>query len=1085
VPRLLALSLMILGTCLGGTVALAQETSGAIGGRIRDEATGAPLAGLTVVAQGPQGEEAALTDEQGDYLMQGLPPGSYLVKVYAVGSTTAVERPDVVVSAGKTIRLHVRMPAAQAATPTSVQTYVIERRAPVLDLGSARTGTTFKTADLQNLPVGTSYGEVVDRAPGAFTDRSGSVSVAGASGLENVYNLDGLNVTGIEYGDIMNGRPNASGGSNLPLLFVEELSISTGGYGAEHGGAMGGVINVVTRSGSNRYRASAYSSLAPGRLAAESARVARSQSALVGRTEARYDLELGVEAGGPLVRDRLFFWAGFAPRREGTDFVREVQAQLDADGDGVSDLASDGQLATQLVDSRSSDQWRRSYPFGFKLTFLPRPEHRVNLALFSTPFSSVQAFDRTQGDAEAAADPRWALQEIHKRNSDLSLSWTGQMFERRWILDATVGVHDERYREGSPWGELNDINQIEWHGTSLFEREGIAACQPVMRAAGPWDPCPLDLYRGGGFGHLRRYSAQRWAGDLTSTHLISAGGNHELKYGARVELSVFDQTRRYTGPPGIRALVQQFPGNTSVLSFFSLPPGRYPFQFADGAPGDLDPAMNGSPAELAQPPMYRDELAARVKNLAPALFVQDAYSPLPNLTIHVGARLEQQRLYDHQGQVFADLRNLSPRGGVLYDVTGEGRSKLFAHYGRFYEAVPLNLAARYFGGEGILVRNYDNTACGSAPASWQGQGEWRSCPLQPQSPPASSPYAFFNNGSNYPVQPHLRGQYHDELVAGAHYQLARGPVLGLEYTHRWLGAVIEDGTATDFTFVLANPGNVSPEALDAARRELEDKRRAVASAPPSEQPALEAEVGALQSKLDNLEGLAAAPKPERTYDAITLSAQHRFGRRFSAQAFYTYSRLYGNYNGLYDADNNYFAPNGGNSYDTPDLVLNRKGRLANDRPHAARLNGFYDHPLGDGSLVLGIYVSAYSGVPRNHVAALIPGQQLVFLLPRGSAGRTPAVTQTDVRVAYRHKLSELTTVEASLDLFNVMNRRTALRMDDNYTFDMAAAIVDGTPSDLPHARNIAGVPVTPNPNFGRPTAYQAPLHGQVTLQASF
>ncbi len=530
--------------------------------------------------------------------------------------------------------------------------------------------------------------------------------------------------------------------------------------------------------------------------------------------------------------------------------------------------------------------------------------------------------------------------------------------------------------------------------------------------------------------------------------------------------------------------MQHYPGNTAVWSFFSLPSGRYPFQFADGAPGNLDPAGNGSPAELAAA-LYQDELRAQVKNLSPAFFLQDSYSVLPNLNINLGARFEHQRVYDFRGDPFADLSNLAFRGGIIYDPTNEGRAKLFGHYGRFFEAVPLNLAARYFGGEGILIRNYDNTACRNPPAAWKGQGEFSDCALQPQNPPGSSPYAFYNNGSNYPVQPELRGQYHDEIVTGAHYEVIDGLVLGVQFVHRWLGAVLEDGTAADGTFVLANPGRVSPEALGTVRGEIEGKQAQLERAGAGDRPMLEAELGALQSKLANLEGLAEQPKPQRTYDAVTLSASHRIARRLQLHGSYTFSRLYGNYNGLYDPDNNYSAPNGNNAWDTPDLVLNKTGRLANDRPHSARLGGFYDQPVGPGALVFGLSFSAFSGVPRNHVSALIPGQQLVFLLPRGSAGRTPAVTQIDARLAYRQALSKQATLELWVELFNLLNRRTPLRMDDNYTFDMAAAIVDGSASDLPFAKNIGSQPISVNPNYGRATAYQPPFHGRLGLRLSY
>jgi hypothetical protein len=1051
VASIVALAMILIATALP-RLARAEATTGRVFGRVTDQLTGAPLPGLTVVAHGPQGDEATLSDDRGDFAFAGLTVGSYILQVYAPGAQV-IERPGIVVEAEKAVRVNLPVPRPEAR----VETIVIEHRTPMVDLGTARAGLTLGKDDLVSVPGGSSFGDAIVRTPRAFVDGSGSVSIAGSSGLENVYLVDGLNVTGIEYGDILSGRPNASGGSNLPIDFVEELSISSGGYAAEFGGAMGGVVSVVTKSGSNTFHGSAFSRLSPSAWQADPLKLRRTGSALVGSVDPGTEWELGAEVGGPIVRNRLFFWVGFAPQRLGSTFVRDVEARTDANGDGRDDLDPAGDPVTRQVAEARRDQSRTSYPFAAKLTFLPRPEQRLTLSLFSTANTSVQAFDRTGADAAAAADPAWSMQKTSKRNTDLNLTWAGDFFDRRWRVEAQMGVHDERYRDRSPDATLGTINQHEFHGLSLFDAEPIEACRPVMRSGGSWDPCPVDVYRNGGYGAARSYDAQRWVAELKATNRFSAAGAHELKYGAHVELSVLDQTRWFSGPSGSRGLVQHGQGNVTTLSFFSLPAGRYPFQFADGGPGDLDPNHDGSPAELAQPPFYRDELKARVKNFAPALFLQDSYAVLPNLNLMLGGRYEQQRLYDFQGQPFATLDNLAFRAGAVYDFTNDGRSRLFGHYGRFFEAVPLNLAVRYFGGEGILVRNS-------------------------QDPP---PYALFNNGSNYPVQPQLQGQSHDEIVAGFQYEVAAGSLLGIEYTRRWLNAVIEDGTAVDGTFVLGNPGQVPTSALDAAQADIAAKQTEIAAAAPADRAAREVELGALQSRYENLKGLGAEPKPERTYNAVTISLAQRLGKRLSVNAWYTYSRLWGNYNGLYDADNNYFAPNGGNAYDTPDLVLNKRGPLANDRPHAARVDGHYDQPLGNGALLTGLSFAAFSGIPRNHTAALFPGQQLVFLLPRGSAGRTPTVTQLDARIGYRRAISKLATLEFSLELFNLTNRRTALRQDDNYTYDPAAAIVGGTTADLPHAKNAGGAPVTPNPNFGRATAFQAPFHGRLVLRASF
>ena len=175
-------------------------------------------------------------------------------------------------------------------------------------------------------------------------------------------------------------------------------------------------------------------------------------------------------------------------------------------------------------------------------------------------------------------------------------------------------------------------------------------------------------------------------------------------------------------------------------------------------------------------------------------------------------------MYDNQNAEFLHLENyLSPRIGVVWDPTNDGRSKVFAHYGQYYETIPLSLAARYFGGEGILIQPIDPTSCKNPPANWTGgPGEWRTC--TPVTNPAG--YGIYNNGKDDPVQPHLKGQYHSEIVAGAQREVLEDLVVGIDYTHRWIGNVIEDGTAYDFNFVVANPGNVPNDAITAYQNQV-------------------------------------------------------------------------------------------------------------------------------------------------------------------------------------------------------------------------------------------------------------------------
>jgi Carboxypeptidase regulatory-like domain/TonB-dependent Receptor Plug Domain len=1076
-----------LALLMASSAAYAQEITGRVTGRVADQDTGAPLGGVTVIVQGPQGEDATITDDKGQYLFTSLGVGTYTIRFYLANTSTQVEQPGVVVSAEKTVRVNAKI--ASTAQAAAQQTYVITGKAPSIDIGSARIGATFDEDFTLKLPNGRTYGDVIAKAPGVFVDPSGNVSIGGATGLENIYVVNGMNVTGVEFGNLESGAASSGGGTNLPLEFLTQIDVNSGGYNAEFGGAMGGVINTVLKSGSNQFHGSVFSYWSPYWLTAEPNMVTKVGGSVASQRKPDYSTDLGVEVGGPIIKDKLFFWAGFAPSLTDSHVFRLIYAQQEDPmnmGMPLTDAAGN-RVLTELRDQRARiDESHRIWNYGATLDYTPRAEHHLTLAILGTPnitkgMRSVATFD------PANANPAWSAEKLTKTNTDVTAHWVSKLMDRHWQIDALVGMHREDLNDRSPNAALNNLNQLEYWGANLWDLEGLPGCEPT---AGGFQPCPVDFYHTGGFGLTRQYKGQRFSAELKSTHLFEGGGHHELKYGWHNELAYFDQDRYYSGTLGNRALAILAPngGNPTGLpdpynntySFFTLQPGESPVDYQGMKP----------PTNLLYAPQYQDDLKANVRSVSNAFFLQDSYNPegLRNLTLNAGVRFEMQKMFDTHDKAFLDTNNLAPRFGAIYDPMNDGRSKISASYGRYFEAVPLNIAARYFGGEGILLRNGVPLADCAKPNAydWTGDGEWKKCmtpALDSAMDNAAGGSQTANNGTNYPLQSKLKGQYHNEIVGTVERELKEDLTARIDYVHRWLGTIIEDGAGDASLFaVLANPGDVPQGAIDDAQKDV-DRLKKLDQMDPVVQSAL----GNAEAKLGALKALQGVPKPERTYDAISLSLNKRFSKNWQARASYTYSRLVGTYEGLYQAEQNYFAPNGSNSYDVPDLNVNHRGRLPNDRPHLARLNGSYSHEVGTGQITAGLSFFAQSGMPRNYMSGVVPGQQINYLLPRGSAGRTPWTTQFDARLSYGRPLSPTVSLEAFLNLFNLFNQQTAQLEDDNYTFAWAGPVVNGTAKDLKFAKDIFGnsVESQKNPNFGRPTQYQLPFHGQMGLRLTF
>jgi hypothetical protein len=1094
---LLGLTILAAGGALSRS-AWAQETTGRVTGSVTDKDSGAPLEGITVIVQGPQGEDATITDSKGQYSFTTLAVGTYVIRYY-VSNVQAAERPGVMVAAANTVRVNAKI--AGSAQAAAQQTYVITGKAPTVDVGSPRLGATFDEDFALNVPVNPDYGAVIAKAPGAFIDPSGNVSIGGATGLENIYMVNGINVTGLQYGNLEAGAASLGGGTNLPTEFLTQIDVSSGGYQAEFGGATGGVINTVLKSGSNEFHGSVFGAYAPYWASANPKEVNVLGSAISGVRKPDFDDRIGFEVGGPLLKDKLFFWIGFAPQVVHSHVFRHVSGLQD-DGMGSNKLDAAGNPLTTALPygTRRLNESRDIYNYAATINYIPHKDHKLEIVLFGTPsFNTQLRGDFSNGQQLNAAfpggngAPTWAQESLTKTNTDLNLHWTSKLFDRHWQIEAMGGLHSEYFYDRSPDEALNSRNQLEYWGSSLWDLEHIPGCEPV----GSFQPCPVNPnYRTGGFGQVKKYTGNRWSGELKSTHNFEGGGHHEIKYGWHMDYSTFDLNRYYSGPLGDRALVQLVPngGNPdgapyshiNTQSFFGLQPGQNPVDFG---PGD---SMSRFPfSDLVNRPIYKDDLHAQVKSISNALFLQETYSPAPlrNLSVSVGSRFELQKLYDLNGGKFLDASNLGPRVGVVYDPFNDGRSKISAGYGRYYESVPLDIAARYFGGENYVVRTgVPASACTGHDNlyTWTGAGEATSCPVPPvgaRTGDVAGGYNAVNNGAAQ-YQTHLQGQYQNEIVATFEREVMEDMTVRLDYTHRWLGTIIEDGYGDgSFTDVVANPGHVPQEALDDAKKSADSL--AMQSMQKPDDAALASQAATAQAKYNTLKTLGAAPKPERTYDALTISGNKRFSKNWMVHASYTYSRLIGNYEGLFQMQQNYFAPNGNNTYDTPDLYVNARGPLPNDHPHQGRVDGFYAVPVGPGKITFGLSFSARSGIPQSYISDLISGNQLVYLLPRGSGGRTPPITQFDGHIAYAQKLQKDVSLEAYVDLFNILDQRAATQIDENYTYDLAAPIENGTKKDLLFAKNAFGAPVTKNANYGRAISYQAPFYSRLGLRVKF
>lgn len=346
-----------LGMVLGLTSVLAaQETTGALQGRVM-QADGAPAAAVHLVLTGKnlQGARQRITTGDGFYQFLALPPGEYALSLSRIGMRPSVVE-QIVVDLGHTTGL---APIAMQPLALAVDAMRIVASDLYVDPVRTTSGGTIRAAEFAQLPTERDFKAIIPILPQVNVSYRGDApNVAGSTGLENQYFIDGVNVSDTRRGNRA---------TSLPYNFVRAVEVKTGGYEAQFGRATGAVVNAVTYSGTNRFEASAFLFAQPH---AFSLRPRALEGVSAGETDS-YDV--GVRLSGPLVRDRLWYSAALNPRRE----------VLSKDVLGIGPATE----RTKAVLFASKLTWRASETSNLELTVFGDP--RVRDAVDMLPFTGI------------------------------------------------------------------------------------------------------------------------------------------------------------------------------------------------------------------------------------------------------------------------------------------------------------------------------------------------------------------------------------------------------------------------------------------------------------------------------------------------------------------------------------------------------------------------------------------------------------------------------------------------------------------------------------------------------------------------
>jgi hypothetical protein len=578
--------------------------------------------------------------------------------------------------------------------------------------------------------------------------------------------------------------------------------------------------------------------------------------------------------------------------------------------------------------------------FAGKLTWKLSENHTLTGSAFGDPA-------KRDGNVFGIAGPESTWKgTIDTGGTDLVGRYDG-VITSSFLIRAMAGRHKEKQLYGGPGKTLNQLR----------------------------DQTVSPNINSGGFAF---FQDEKFTRDVFTLGLSKFAGSHELKLGGDLEDIKTDIDRAYGGGSLIYKLV------TGGRVYY-----RHRYFVNDRAPG-FD-RNNASTWQFAFP------LNSKPATKNYSGYLQDSWRPVHNLTLNLGVRWERQTLKDRDGSAVIDLKkNWAPRLGFVWDVTNNGKSKLYANYGRFFEAIPQDINIRSFGGEVLcFCYNFDPNPANTRPDS-------------------SAPRKSTLLGGPEPVDPNIKGQYIDEYLVGYEHEVAKNFAVGIKGSYRTLGRVIEDFLVpSKGEYFVANPG-----------------------------------VG-LGKDLAFYDGVSTAPSPKATRKnwSVELTARKRFSDNWQFLASYVFSKLEGNYDGLFQNSTGQLDPNINSAFDYADFLVNADGRLSIDVKHQLKLDGSYQFKGGLDGLNVGLSTRWYSGAPENAYGySFAYANWEYYLVPRGSVGRHPSDYEADVHVAYPIKLGDRSKLNVIADVFNLFNRQAIIQFDQRYNL-----IQDGPCAGVPEA----------------------------------
>jgi len=619
-----ALFTWIVVLCLVVSLPLrAQVAGGTLSGTITD-ASGAVVPNAAVVIKNSATgiTKTITTNAEGFYTAPNLLPGNYEVAVSATGFNTEIQK-GIMINVGSQPIFNLVLEIGVVVNRVEVNT-----DAPTVQLTSSEISATVNATTVRELPLnGRSWTDLAALQPGVSTIQnqpsfsSGSdrgnrgfgqqLTISGARPQQNNYRLDGVSLN-----DYANGAPGSVLGGNLGVDAIQEFSVLTSNYSAEYGKTSGGVVNAVTRSGTNGFHGSGYEFLRNSALDARNFFEDPAKPKALFRRN-----QFGGTIGGPIVKNRTFFFADYEGIRQSKG-IANVSAvpSLDARNGilggvplsgGVDPMAQKYLSLYPLANPSNcgADVCQFTYSAQQVVTenfVTTRIDHKFSdkdgvfgtYMYDKTPYTSPDPFGNVQLYTSSARQIV-AAEETHA-------------FSSNFVNAVRFGYNHEYVNNNDSVKALNPVAADTSLGSFAGRYAAVVNITGLATMTGGLGGLPTNQYD---------WNSLQWYDDAFWTK-----GKHSVKFGVAAERMLF-QIVAHSDPDGVWNF-------KNLKAFLTNNPGK----FGGGIPASL------TPRDLRQSIF--------------GAYVQDDWRFQPNLTLNLGLRYEMSTVPTEISGKLVNLRNI-------------------------------------------------------------------------------------------------------------------------------------------------------------------------------------------------------------------------------------------------------------------------------------------------------------------------------------------------------------------------------------------------------------------------------------------